>query len=1125
MRNILIILIFICAADISAQDFQISPVQFPATYNANGANGISQDQYGNIWISSGSQGLIKYNGQDFTSFHSERNNPESLISDRLECILVDRYGYVWIGSFSGGLSRYDIEFEKFTNFIHDENDSLSIRSNAIRSFAEDPNGGMWIGTVAGIDYWNPETKQFEHDFVKGEASEILQAEHVRVLYFDKAGFLWAGTSSPFYGEQSEGGLFKIDPSSKTVLRYHNGTDDSSLVDNCVTAIFEDSRGIFWVGTAGDDGLYTMDRELGKFTRHPFDPSNPSKLSRPLAINLQYAADHIRFLGEDVLGRIWIGTFTNGINLYDPIKGTCIHLNGSRSDQYKLPYNNFWRALFTKDNLIWLTGWSPSTNDQILFKVNLQPVHIRENILGEPVGAFSEDKNNYIYAGSENSIYKLSPDDQTEESWHIPGTGQWHPFDIQIDSKGHLWISTTAGLVYFNTIDKKGQIHPVYDTDLAIGDLLEVYKSREISPDSILVGTSNGLFLFHADKNDFEFISLDIPDRTDRTALFISDILIDHKKNIWVALGNFGLIKLDSDLNSVKRYKFLDNVQDTPHAIELSEGKDLFVGNWRSGLRKYDYSKDTFTLVIDETGRLESDSYVQDILPQAESKLFLITQNGVFQYDSKSNTTLVMETDLLNSYDLLARSRYFSTKGFLYLGTSEGYIKFRPGEIQRDSNSFSPKPSIARIAVGDQIFRTTNEVPEAGIQLQYDQNDVTFRLSYVNHLTSTKEGDIQYKLEHHDEHWQNGRNDQEVYYFKLAPGKYTFRLKAQNDSGEWSEDSLKFNINPPWWLTWWANMIYAILFAIGVWMVHKIQKERTIRRERERNRERELAQAKEIEKAYADLKATQAQLIQSEKMASLGELTAGIAHEIQNPLNFVNNFSEVNEELIAELRDELKKGNLKEVESIIADLIQNEEKIKHHGKRAEAIVKSMLLHSRTSEGQRVPTDINALCDEYLRLAYHGIRAKDKSFNATIQTHLDPDLPKVEVIPQDIGRVLLNLINNAFQALSEVTLANEEPDYRPLVSISTKLLPEPVLSLSKQGAGGGHLQISISDNGPGVPQDIKDKIFQPFFTTKPAGQGTGLGLSLSYDIIKAHGGTINLQSKEGDGSEFVIHLPIT
>jgi signal transduction histidine kinase len=251
---------------------------------------------------------------------------------------------------------------------------------------------------------------------------------------------------------------------------------------------------------------------------------------------------------------------------------------------------------------------------------------------------------------------------------------------------------------------------------------------------------------------------------------------------------------------------------------------------------------------------------------------------------------------------------------------------------------------------------------------------------------------------------------------------------------------------------------------------------------------------QIEQALSELKATQKQLIQSEKMASLGELTAGIAHEIQNPLNFVNNFSEVNKELLGEMNEEIEKGNLKEVKAIANDVIENSEKINHHGKRADSIVKGMLEHCRKSTGIKEPTDINKLCDEFVRLSYHGLRAKDKDFHCDYKLDLDPNLPLVNVVSQDIGRVLLNIINNAFQACSEksgsLKLESQEV-YKPQVVLTSKFSDT-------------ECEINISDNGPGIPDSIKDKIFQPFFTTKPTGQGTGLGLSLAYDIVKAHGG---------------------
>ncbi|MDO3629034.1 sensor histidine kinase [Mucilaginibacter sp. BT774] len=318
---------------------------------------------------------------------------------------------------------------------------------------------------------------------------------------------------------------------------------------------------------------------------------------------------------------------------------------------------------------------------------------------------------------------------------------------------------------------------------------------------------------------------------------------------------------------------------------------------------------------------------------------------------------------------------------------------------------------------------------------------------------------------------------------------------------------------------WATLI-AFAWIFGKWATSKKQEEE-LRISAERRAELEVLvqertvelqkQKDELQETLQELKTTQAQLIQSEKMASLGELTAGIAHEIQNPLNFVNNFSEVTAELIEEMELELDKGDKDEAIAIASDIKQNLQKIMHHGKRADGIVKGMLQHSRASSNVKEPTDINKLADEYLRLAYHGLRAKDKSFNADLITHFAEGLPEVSMVPQDIGRVLLNLFNNAFYATKEKQ-KTAGTDYKPAVEITTH-------------TKGKSLEIIVKDNGTGIPDEIKEKILQPFFTTKPTGEGTGLGLSLSYDIVvKAHSGKIDVKSKAGEGSEFRISIPV-
>ena len=438
------------------------------------------------------------------------------------------------------------------------------------------------------------------------------------------------------------------------------------------------------------------------------------------------------------------------------------------------------------------------------------------------------------------------------------------------------------------------------------------------------------------------------------------------------------------------------------------------------------------------------------------------------------------------------------------------------------------PTLDGVVEIDPDRMITNKLPPPVVihQFLWDNQDIDLTESTVlepgNHrflfgysglsFKAPEKVKFRFRLIGYDEDWIEASSDRRAIYTSLPFGAYTFQVIAANNDGVWNEegDTYSFTILRPWWRTWWAYVLYGLALILSLAGLIQIQKKRLIANQERESRKKELEHAREIQKAFSELetahqnlKSTQSQLIQSEKMASLGELTAGIAHEIQNPLNFVNNFSEINQELSQELEEELMAGRISDALSLSKDIKENSEKINQHGKRADGIVKSMLQHSRTSTGEKELTDINALCDEYLRLAYHGLRAKNKNFNADFNTEFDTDLPKIQVIPQDIGRVLLNIINNGFQAVQGVK--------NPTLSIATK-------------HSGSQIEIRIADNGHGIPDNIKDKIFQPFFTTKPTGQGTGLGLSLAYDIVKAHGGVVQVETAKDEGTAFIIHLPV-
>jgi len=512
--------------------------------------------------------------------------------------------------------------------------------------------------------------------------------------------------------------------------------------------------------------------------------------------------------------------------------------------------------------------------------------------------------------------------------------------------------------------------------------------------------------------------------------------------------------------------------------------------------------DTYGLSVAETGNVYLDF-------KGEKRLAVRQEDGTFKLQA-------YPFNLINSSTVA--SGYTEQSGVIWFGTDQGIIRLDPNKKYRIDHPVplyftSVLADGESLALAEQLAASVPEIP-------FKSNSISFNYAAPFFV---KENQIRYQtfLEGLDEDW--GEWEDKVYrdFSNLPFGDYTFRVKAKNTFSVISDEiSYSFVILPPWYATWWAYMLYFLSFSLIVYGAVKFQTGRILAKEREKNLVREVAQAKEIEKAYEDLKSTQSQLIQSEKMASLGELTAGIAHEIQNPLNFVNNFSEVGGELIDEMREEIEKGNMSMVLDISKDLKDNLIKINHHGRRADAIVKGMLEHSRNNATDKKSINLNVLAEEFLRLSYHGLRAKDKTFTADFDTEFDTNLPRVKVIEQDIGRVILNLINNAFYAVGQrareiKSSGDSTATYKPKVTVQSRLID--------LGGKAVEVELCIKDNGNGIPKSIKDKIFQPFFTTKPTGQGTGLGLSLSYDIVKAHGGTLEVTSKIGDGSTFILNLP--
>ena len=1089
-------------------------------------NSITRDRHGVMWFSDQTNNsIVSYDGTRMRRYQYDPKNPNSLGGPYPECVLADSSGIIWIGFYGMGLDRFDPQTNTFTHFRHQQNDQESLSHDTVSAILIDHLGNLWVGTNHGLDLLNQKTGKFLHYSQDPQVSTSLSCNKVRAIYEDHEGTLWIGTGLA-YDINSDGGLNRFNRETGNFTRYLNDPKDPhSLINNKVRAIFEDSRGTFWVGTAGD-GLHTMDRKTGLFERHLNNPAQPEQLSRPPVKNI---VDHITFITEDATGDLWIGTLSNGLTRYDPVtqKMTPFNIKADKSSGYK--DTTSWCASSSKDGLLWI-----STQEQNLYQVdiyrNIIPGYVTRRTRVE---AICEGQGSSLWLGTDNGLQCINLKNGAGISFpnEPPGLKKLVIQDIFKDKQGNIWLGTLGGGLYtFNAETKKftGFRHDRNNNEsLSDDSVTRIYEDRELN---LWVGTVNGgLDLLNRKTGKCIHHMHESQDTNSLSANLVISIIEDLSNNLWIgtvsgSVGG-GINRLTRETGKFKHYLLDKNIYCT-----YQDKAGIIWAGAEDGLYRYNTTSDNFFLTSDETtgfiinqaGSIMSDKE-DNLWIGSNSGIFMLNQkrDGIIHYGSENG---LFKAD--NGADLTL-AIYKGQDGKLFFGNGSGYYAFYPEKLSM--NPATPKIYFTNFWLNGKVVQPVpggllNEPLSLTkeIHFSYDENVFSFGFAVIDYSNATYKTFF-FKLENYDQQWRKLGTEDKVDYFNVPPGKYIFRVKAINSTnGTWAEKEILVIISPPWWNTWWAYILFALLFTGTVWgfiyyRSNSLIKEKRILEHKVNERTREVMQQKEeiaaqrdsLEKTLKDLKTTQTQLIQSEKMASLGELTAGIAHEIQNPLNFVNNFSEVNAELLSEMKTEIDKGNFKEVKTIADDVIENEQKISHHGKRADAIVRGMLQHSRKSSGQNELTDINALADEYLRLSYHGLRAKDKSFNATLQTDFDGTLGKINIIPQNIGRVLLNLYNNAFYA---VTQKRNELNgiYEPTVSVSTKKVDNKI-------------EIHIKDNGKGIPQKIRDKIFQPFFTTKPTGQGTGLGLSLSYDIIKAHGGEIKVETKEGEYTNLLFNYP--
>jgi signal transduction histidine kinase/ligand-binding sensor domain-containing protein len=1111
----ILFLLLSLAKDVASQTQQ---VKFNAVSGTNGVslgkiNAITRDKYGFMWFSDQSNRcIVRFDGSHMTRYQNDPRNPNTLGGYYPECLFADAEGNIWIGFYGMGLDKFDPVTKSFTHYRHQKNNPQSLNNDSVTSILIDHLGNIWVGNYGGLDLLDEKTGKFKHHSHNPADASSLSNNKVRALYEDKAGELWVGTGA-FFDNNTEGGLNRFNRKTGTFTRYLNDPKDpQSIINNKVRSIFEDSRGTFWIGTAGD-GLHTMERKTGLFKRLTYNPAKPEQLSRPPVIG---SGDNITFITEDADKEIWIGTMSNGIIRYDP-QSKKITQYGNKADKTRaLKDSTSWWANATPEGFIWL-----STQNSNLFKIDIYNIIVTHfgNNLTDGVRAFSEETDSVFWYGTNSGLIRKDfKNGITRRFVNVPGNKNSLSnnvvTEILKDKQRNFWIGTRNGLNYYDL--KTGNfiryLQDSNNNNTTILNKASFFSLCEDRDSNIWAGTfGGGLYMLNRKSGKFTRYQNDPADINTISNDVITALLEDETTDLWIGTeNNAGLNKMNRLSGRVTHY--LPGLSVS--SIYRDDEGIIWVGT-ANGLFRYHRKSDTFISNAEENSGFNI-VQIAAITEDEDNNLWISAESGMYLLNEKRDQVVryAKENGIRENNFTYYGASFKRQNGELYFGDELGYIAFYPDKLKNVPGT--TQLYFTRFWVNDEeiIPGKKGLLHESlflskEIRLNHNQNVFSFSATFID-FRNTGDKKIYYKLENYDKDWHTSGAEERIHYFKVPPGKYVFRIKTPKSSnGEWAEKSIVIIISPPWWTTWWAYSIYGLLFIVLVFFIDRFQKERLIKTERERARTKELAQAKEIEKAYHELKVTQTQLIQSEKMASLGELTAGIAHEIQNPLNFVNNFSEVSNELLDEMNEQIDERNFEEVKTIASDVKQNLEKILHHGKQADAIVKGMLQHSRSSTNQKEPTDINKLADEYLRLCYHGLRAKDPSFNVTIKTDFDQSLEEINLIPQDIGRVLLNLYTNAFYAVNEKKQMNVV-GYEPTVTVTTKII-------------GDRIEIKVADNGNGIPQKVLDKIFQPFFTTKPTGQGTGLGLSLSYDIVKAHGGELKVETKEGEGAVFICQLP--
>ncbi len=1074
--SLLLLGLYASPTPLSAQEVTFTHLTTDDGLPSNLIMAILQDHRGYLWFGTRGGGLVRYDGYEMKVYRHVAGDSTSLSGGEVRALHETDDGTLWVGT-DDGLSRFDAASETFKVYQHIPGDSTSLSPGPVRALYEADDGTLWVGTRGGLNRFDAASETFAaYRHVPGDSTSLSRGR-VLALHQTDDGTLWVGAG---------GGLNRFDAATETFKVYqHIPGDSTSLSPGPVRALYEADDGTLWVATRR--GLSRFDAASGTFETYRHVPGDPTSLSPGRGRALQQTDD----------GTLWVAT-TDGLSRFDAATETFETYQHVPGDPTSLSHDEL-RALHkTDDGTLWVgtVGGGVSRFDAAsgTFEVYRHEPGDSTSLSRGRALALHETDDGTLWVGTlGGGLNRFDAATETFEAYrHREGDstslspGEARALHEADDST--LWVGTWGGLSRFDAVSGTLKVYrhePGDSTSLSPGPVQALHQTDD---GTLWVGTGGGLSRFVAATETFEVYRHEPGDSTSLSQGAIQAIHESGDGTLWVGTGE-GLNRLDkdpADPTSVSFTRFLAGTGSSIRSILEDEQNQLWLGLFNGSLVRFN----------PETRQVRS-----------------FGKRYGLPAGSFNSGVLQSRTDRL------------------YWGNAAGLISLRPGRLPPPDAP--PRLELSELWLFDERLTPGPESPlkhplwqTEALQLSHTQNDLTFGFVAI-HYADPAENRYQYRLLGYDRAWRGETQQRRATYTNLPPGSYTFEVKASNSDGIWTEEAVRLDVEilPPWWRTVWAYMVYGLLLVGAVFAVDRVQRRRIVQRERERARERELEQAREIEKAHTELqashqhlKATQAQLIQSEKMASLGQLTAGIAHEIKNPLNFVNNFAEVNEELARELKELISENRERRIAEVLEDLDDiasgvrlNSKHIVQHGKRADAIVQNMMEHATGGTGERYDVGVNKLVNEYVGLSFQAMQVQLPNLTVEIKRDYGEAVGTVEMAPQEMGRALLNLLNNAFEAVHQRAQA-ADGSYTPTVKVLTRKVD-------------GQVEIRVCDNGGGIPMEIKDKIFEPFFTTKPTGSGTGLGLSLSYDIVtQGHGGTLTVESTEGEGATFVITLPM-